>query len=298
MTDDDSNTANEPSWFERFVQALSGGPKDKQSFLSVLREVKERGFIDNDSMTMIEGVLAVSEMQVRDIMVPRSKMSVIESDLPLAEILAIVISSGHSRFPIVGEDKDDILGILLAKDLLHYTKEPSDERINLKEILRPVTFVPESKRLNVLLKEFRVKRNHMAIVVDEYGGVSGLITIEDVLEEIVGDIADEFDIEEDEDASIVAHSDETFNVKALTTIEEFNDFFDSAFSDADFDTIGGLVTHAFGHVPNRDETIALNDFEFTVLFADARRIRVLGVRRLSEHNPHEDEDIPRHSNTI
>jgi magnesium and cobalt transporter len=281
MIDDESSPANEPSLFERFLHAISGAPKDKQSFVTFLREAKDRGFIDAESMNMIEGVLSVSEMQVRDIMVPRAKMTVIERDQPFEEVLAVVIESGHSRFPLVGDDKDDVLGILLAKDLLHY-RDAGITKLNLKEIMRPVTFVPESKRLNILLKEFRVKKNHMAIVVDEYGGVSGLITIEDVLEEIVGEIGDEFDIEDDEEASIIAHSDDTYNVKALTPIEEFNSYFGCSFSDADFDTIGGLVTNAFGHLPNRDETITIGDYEFTILLSDARRIRVLGVRPLKE----------------
>ena len=281
MIDDESNSSNQTSWLERLRQAFSGAPKDQESLLSFLNEAKERGFIDPESITMIENVLTVAKMQVRDIMVPRSKMIVVESDKPLSEILPAVIESGHSRFPVVGEDKDDVIGILLAKDLLSYSKEPGNDKINLKEILRPVTFVPESKRLNILLKEFRVKKNHMAIVVDEYGGVSGLVTIEDILEEIVGEIADEFDIEDDEEATIVAHSDDTFNVNALTLIEEFNHYFHSNFSDEDFDTIGGLITNAFGHLPNRDEIMVLDDFEFTVLLADARRIRLLGVRPLN-----------------
>lgn len=295
MSDDDSTAPNEPSWLERFFHALSGGPKNKQDFLSFLREVKERNFIDGDSIAMIEGVLAVSEMQVRDIMVPRSKMAVIERDQPLENILDAVIASGHSRFPIVGEDKDDVIGVLLAKDLLRYTKEPLQQQINLKEITRPVIFVPESKRLNVLLKEFRLNRNHMAIVVDEYGGISGLLTIEDVLEEIVGEIDDEFDIDDDKEAPIVAHSDDTFNVKALATIDEFNSYFHAHFNNDEFDTIGGLITNAFGYVPNRDEKIELDDFEFTVLLSDARRIRVLGVRRMPQTN--HKEESPSHANT-
>ena len=224
---------------------------------------------------MLEGVLQVSEIQVRDVMVPRSQMVVIQRDELPEKILPVVIESGHSRFPVVGEDRDEVSGILLAKDLLRYFDRGEDGHFDIRECLRPAVFIPESKRLNVLLKEFRVSHNHMAIVVDEYGGVSGLLTIEDVLEQIVGDIGDEYDIDEGE--GIRKESERVFTVPALTRIEDFNQAFGTRFSDEECDTIGGLVLHELGRMPRRGEAIEIGGLELKVLKADRRRIEALRV---------------------
>jgi magnesium and cobalt transporter len=214
-------------------------------------------------------------MQVRDIMIPRAQMVVVERDADLKVILQTVVESAHSRFPAVGENRDEVIGILLAKDLLPYFLDGEDNRFNLRDILRPAVFIPESKRLNVLLKEFRASRNHIAIVVDEYGGVAGMVTIEDVLEQIVGEIEDEHDVEED--AYIFEHRNEEYTVKAITPIEDFNDYFQTNFSDEEFDTIGGLVMNGFGHMPKRGEKLDLGDFHFKVLRASNRQIYLLQV---------------------
>jgi len=224
---------------------------------------------------MLEGVLQVSEIQVRDVMVPRSQMVVIQRDEPPERILPVVVESGHSRFPVVGEDRDEVVGILLAKDLLRYFAEGGKGQFDIRECVRPAVFIPESKRLNVLLKEFRVSHNHMAIVVDEYGGVSGLLTIEDVLEQIVGDIGDEYDVDEGE--GIRKEAERVFAVPALTRIEEFNSTFGTRFSDDEFDTIGGLVLHELGRMPRRGEAIEIGGIELKVVRADRRRIETLRV---------------------
>jgi magnesium and cobalt transporter len=215
-------------------------------------------------------------MQVRDVMLPRSQMIVLERDMSLQEVLPVVVDAAHSRYPVVGDNRDEVVGILLAKDLLPYFQLGSEEKFNLRDILRPPAFIPESKRLNVLLKEFRASRNHIAIVVDEYGGVAGMITIEDVLEQIVGEIEDEHDYEDD--IYIMEHSSEKATVKAITPIEEFNKHFSTEFSSDEFDTIGGLITNAFGHLPKRGETVSLGGYVFTILRADARRVHLLQVR--------------------
>ncbi len=259
-------------WFKRLV---SGEPRDREALLDSLREAGRRGLIDADALAMIEGVLAVGDLQVRDIMVPRSQMSVVERDALPAQILPHVVESGHSRFPVIGEDRDQVVGILLAKDLLRYFTEAGAVEFDIREVLRPAVFVPESKRLDVLLKEFRASRNHMAIVVDEYGGVAGLVTIEDVMEEIVGDIADEYDVEDDQ--TIRREGDRQYTVRALTRIDEFNAYFGTRFPDDEFDTIGGLVMHAFGQLPRRGESVTLDEVEFRVLRADRRRIDTLRV---------------------
>jgi len=226
-------------------------------------------------LAMLEGVLQVSEIQVRDVMVPRSQMVVVRRDDPPEKILPAVIESGHSRFPVVGEDRDEVAGILLAKDLLRYFAEGGEGNFDIRECLRPAVFIPESKRLNVLLKEFRVSHNHMAIVVDEYGGVSGLLTIEDLLEQIVGDIGDEYDID---DAEVIRKEGErTFTVPALTRIEEFNAAFGTRFSNEEFDTIGGLVLHELGRMPRRGEAIEIGGLELKVMRSDRRRIESLRV---------------------
>ena len=237
----DDRPAGQGSWLRRLVESLSGEPRDIEQLSDVLADAKDRGLIEADVLSMMEGVLQVSAIQVRDVMVPRAQMVVVQREDPPEKILPAVIESGHSRFPVVGEDRDEVVGILLAKDLLRYFAEDSAASFDIRECLRPAVFIPESKRLNVLLREFRNSHNHMAIVVDEYGGVSGLLTIEDVLEQIVGDIGDEYDVDEVE--GIHKEAERTFAVPALTRIEEFNDVFDTRFSDEDADTIGGLVLH-------------------------------------------------------
>lgn len=263
------------SWFERLSLALLGEPKDREQLVSLLRDAQQRNLLDPDALAMIEGVLQVSEMQVRDIMVPRAQMVVVERDAGFTDILPVVTESAHSRFPVIGDGRDEVLGVLLAKDLLSYFGPDGGQRFNVRDILRPAVFIPESKRLNILLKEFRASRNHMAIVVDEYGGVAGLVTIEDVLEQIVGEIVDEHDIEED--TYIKKHNDNVYAVKALTPIDEFNAYFGSSFSDEEFDTIGGVVMQRFGRLPRRGEAIAIDRFRFKVLSADSRRLHLLQV---------------------
>jgi magnesium and cobalt transporter len=260
------------SWLRRLTQE---GPRDRAELVEALRAAARGGIIDADALAMIQGVLRVSDQHVRDIMVPRSQMVVLERDSGPQKLLPAVIESGHSRFPVIGDDRDQIVGILLAKDLLRYYAEGAKGNFDIREVLRPASFVPESKRLNVLLKEFRVSRNHMAIVVDEYGGVSGLVTIEDVIEEIVGEIADEYDT--DEDQTIRRDGDRQFVVQALTRMQEFNEYFATRFSDEEYDTIGGLVMHQFGRLPRRGEAVTMDGLEFKVLRADRRRIDQLRV---------------------
>jgi magnesium and cobalt transporter len=241
----------------------------------MLRAAARGKLIDADALQMIQGVLRVDDLHVRDIMVPRSQMVVLERDSGPGKLLPAVIESGHSRFPVIGDDRDQVVGILLAKDLLRNFSEGARGGFDIREVLRPVAFVPESKRLNVLLKEFRASRNHMAIVVDEYGGVSGLVTIEDVIEEIVGEIADEYDTEEDQ--SIRREADRQYIVLALTRVQEFNAYFGTRFSDEEYDTIGGLVMREFGRLPRRGESVTMDGIEFKVLRADRRRIDQLRV---------------------
>jgi magnesium and cobalt transporter len=263
------------SWLRRLLESLAGEPQDLEELSEVLTDARERGLIDTDVFAMLEGVLQVSEIQVRDVMVPRSQMVVIQRDEPPERILPVVVESGHSRFPVVGEDRDEVVGILLAKDLLRYFADDGEGQFDIRECVRPAIFIPESKRLNVLLKEFRVSHNHMAIVVDEYGGVSGLLTIEDVLEQIVGDIGDEYDVDEGE--GIRKEAERVFAVPALTRIEEFNSTFGTRFSDEEFDTIGGLVLHELGRMPRRGEAIEIGGVEIKVVRADRRRIETLRV---------------------
>ena len=259
-------------WLRRLTRE---GPRDRAELVETMRAAARVGIIDADAFAMIQGVLRVADLHVRDIMVPRSQMVVLERDSGPQQLLPAVIESGHSRFPVIGDDRDQIIGILLAKDLLRYYAEDAKGSFDIREVLRPASFVPESKRLNVLLKEFRVSRNHMAIVVDEYGGVSGLVTIEDVIEEIVGEIADEYDT--DEDQTIRREGDQQFVVQALTRMQEFNEYFASRFSDEEYDTIGGLVMHQFGRLPRRGEAVTMDGLEFKVLRADRRRIDQLRV---------------------
>jgi len=267
-----SNT--EQTWLERISQALNGGePQDREQLVELLRDSEQRNLLDEDSLAMIEGVMQVSEMHVRDIMVPRSQMETINRNVPPEEFLSTIIDSGHSRFPVIGDNHDEVEGILLAKDMLTYFAQGDNRKFDIRDVMRTPICIPESKRLNVLLKEFRSNRNHMAIVVDEYGGVAGLVTIEDVLEQIVGEIEDEYDI--DEDSYIMKYSNDHFSVKALTPIDEFNEYFKVSLDEGEFDTVGGLVLKAFGHLPARGESVVLNDFHFTVLRADNRRIHLL-----------------------
>jgi magnesium and cobalt transporter len=261
-------------WLKRITQSMSGEPRDLAELVENLREASERGLFDGDALVMLEGVLAVADMQVRDIMVPRSQMVFVERDESPERLVELVIESGHSRFPVIGEDRDQILGILLAKDLLRL-QAAADEDFEIREYMRPVVFVPESKRLNVLLKEFRGNHNHIAMVVDEYGGVCGLVTIEDVIEQIVGEIDDEHDVEDDQ--TIRKERPREFTVRALTPIGDFNRYFSTAFSDDEYDTIGGLLMQEFGRLPRRGETIRVGDLEFRILRADRRRIDLLHV---------------------
>jgi magnesium and cobalt transporter len=274
MNEDRPSTGSaQRSWRDRISQALLAEPKDREQLLGLLRDAQRRALFDADALAMIEGVLQVSEMQARDIMIPRSQMEVLNRDSSLEQMLPAIVDTGHSRFPVIGESRDEVLGILLAKDLLRYFVAGNEEAFNIREVLRPAVFIPESKRLNVLLKEFRANRNHIAIVVDEYGGVAGMVTIEDVLEQIVGEIEDEHDL--DEDYYIRKHSATHFTVKALTPVEDFNEYFEAGFSDEEFDTIGGLLVHEFGHLPKRGETVTIDRFLFKVLRADNRRVHML-----------------------
>lgn len=272
MSDDEEQSVTSRSWFRRIFHPLLCEPKDLTQLTGILRDAQRSGLLATDSLRMIEGVLQVSEMTVSEIMLPRAEMIVIKKEISFEEILSIAIKSGHSRFPVIEETKDEVIGILLAKDLLDFKIEDKTERFALKNILRPAVFVPENKRLGILLNEFRKNRNHIAIVVDEYGGVSGLVTIEDVLEQIVGDIEDEHDIEKD--VYIRKHKD-NYSIKAITPIEEFNAFFHTNLKDDEFDTIGGLVLKGFGHLPKRGETLTLEGIPFKVLRANNRRIQVL-----------------------
>jgi magnesium and cobalt transporter len=270
----DGNTTGR--WLRRITQSLAGEPQDREALVGHMLEAREHGLIDADAMAMLQGVLDVADLQVRDIMVPRTQMAVVRRAQPAPDILARVIESGHSRFPVMDDDRDDIVGILLAKDLLRLCAAGEQERFNIREFMRPAVFVPESKRLNMLLKEFRGNRNHMAIVVDEYGGVSGLVTIEDVIEQIVGDIDDEFDIEED-DLNIRKEAEHQYAVRGVTRLEEFNEYFGTQLLDEGFDTVAGLVMKTLGRLPRRGEAVNLAGLEVRVVRVDRRRIDMLRV---------------------
>lgn len=272
----------ELSWLDRIGKLLFREPQDHSDLLDMLEAAKDREVLDEKALEMMEGVLEVSIHQVREIMVPRSSMVVVDRDATLEDLLPKVIESGHSRFPVTGDDRDDIIGILLAKDLLPYTMPSMQDlpRFNIRKLIRPAIFVPESKRQGILLNEFRVNRNHMAIVIDEYGGVSGLVTIEDVLEEIVGEIADEHDVEV-QDSNIKQNSNDEFVVRALTPIEAFNDYFECELLDEEVDTIGGIVVRTLGHLPKAGESIEIKGFRFTVLRAGKRRISTLIVNPIA-----------------
>lgn len=273
MSDDRSTEPEGLSWLDKLSLLFSSDPKSRDDLLDILKVAQQNEVIDGDALTIIEGAMQVSEMQVRETMIPRTQMNVIKADQPLSEILPLIIKTAHSRYPVIGESADAVVGILLAKDLLPLILKEDNEEFDLKSVLRPATVVPESKRLNVLLKEFRETRNHMAIVIDEYGGVAGLVTIEDVLEEIVGDIEDEHDVASD--AYIKKLADNDYIVKALTPIEEFNETFDAEFSDEEFDTIGGIILQKFGHLPRRNEVATVDGFTFKVLNADSRQVHLL-----------------------
>ncbi len=272
----ESDSSHKPSLLERLSHWLMREPEDREQLIELLHGAYENNLMDADALAMIEGVLQVSEMRVGEIMIPRAQMDVIDINDPPEKFIPFAIETAHSRFPVIDKDRDDVIGILLAKDLLrHYAESDSD----IRGMLRPAVFIPESKRLNVLLKEFRSNRNHIAIVVDEYGGVAGLVTIEDVLEQIVGDIEDEYDFDETED-NIIREHDGVFRVKATTEIADFNETLGAHFSDEEFDTVGGLVISRFGHLPKRGESVKFDGFQFNVLRADSRRLLAVRVMRL------------------
>lgn len=279
MADDDSPQSDDKSrrtWLDRITAALSGEPTTREDLVELLRDVQADGLIAADTLRMMEGAIAVSDLAVGDVMISRAQMVALPADAPLRALIAMVVESGHSRFPVHGEDKDEILGILLAKDLLRGVVAEHAPH-SVRELLRPAVLIPESKKLNVLLREFRQSRNHMAIVIDEYGGVAGLVTIEDVLEQIVGDIDDEHDEAVDETQLIAAQADGHYVVDALTPISDFNERFGADFDDDEYDTIGGLLTAAIGHLPEAGEELTLGRFGFRVARADARRLHALHV---------------------
>jgi magnesium and cobalt transporter len=275
--DDKQNSHEKPRWLERLSNFLLREPEDREQLIELLHSAYANNLLDADALSMIEGVLQVSEMQVRDVMIPRSQMDVIDITDPPEKFIPFVIETAHSRFPVIEENKDDVIGILLAKDLLRYY---AGEDFEVRDMLRPAVFIPESKRLNVLLKEFRSNRNHIAIVVDEYGGVAGMVTIEDVLEQIVGDIEDEYDFDETED-NIIRDANGRYRVKALTEITDFNEALGTNFSDEEYSTIGGLVVSKFGHLPKRGEQVTFNNLSFTALRADSRRLHSMSVEILA-----------------
>jgi magnesium and cobalt transporter len=272
---DDSESSSKPSLMERLSAFLLREPEDREQLVELLHSAYDRSLLDADALSMMEGVLQVSERQVREIMIPRAQMDVIDISEPPEKFIPFVIETAHSRFPVKEGDKDNIIGILLAKDLLRYY---AGEEFDVRDMLRPVVFVPESKRLNVLLREFRGNRNHIALVVDEYGGVSGMVTIEDVLEQIVGEIEDEYDFDDDED-NIIAQADGHWRVKADTEIADFNEVLGTEFSDEDCDTVGGLVLQAAGQLPKRGDLVQVGDLSFTILRVDSRRLYSLLVKR-------------------
>ncbi|TAP40337.1 CNNM family magnesium/cobalt transport protein CorC [Alteromonas sp. KUL49] len=279
MSDDNPHSTNgssNKSWLDKIKLSFSGEPKNKQDLVEVISDAEQNDVIDPQTREMIEGVIGVNDMRVRDIMIPRAQMITIDIEQKVEEFLPVMLESAHSRFPVISEDKDHIEGILLAKDLLSFAFNP-EKSFNLSDVLRPAVIVPESKRVDVLLKEFRQQRYHMAIVVDEYGGVSGLVTIEDILEIIVGEIEDEHDVEEDSTDDIRPLNKYTYSVKALTPVDEFNTFFETSFSEEEADTIGGIVLKAFGHMPETNDEVNIGDITFKVTHSDKRRLIQLKV---------------------
>ncbi|SNY54017.1 magnesium and cobalt transporter [Arsukibacterium tuosuense] len=289
MSDDNPHSSRGSAgktWLERIASIFSAEPQDISDLEDIISEAASRELIDSDTKSMLQGVLDVSKMRARDIMVPRSQMATIDIEQPVSAFLPILLENNHSRYPVVNEDKDHVEGILLVKDLLQYALDPNQTDWHIREFLRPAVIIPESKRVDALLKEFRQKRYHMAIVVDEYGGVSGLVTIEDILEQIVGEIEDEHDDEEDNDIKKMASR--VFQVSALTPLDEFNESFGTGFDEEDADTIGGIVLHAFGHMPERGESIQLGDLTFKVSKANSRRLLQLQVIKAKESEATED----------
>ena len=277
---EDSSSNGHKSWLDKLAQAFAQEPKTRQDLFDILQEANRNKLLDNDALAIVEGAIQIADLQVRDIMIPRSKMISIKACQTPEQFLPAIIDAAHSRYPVVGENNDEVLGILMAKDLLPLIGK-QDDNFDLRNLIRPCNFVPESKRLNVLLKEFRANHNHMAVVIDEYGGVAGLVTIEDVLEQIVGDIEDEHDVEQDSFFRTLPTGD--YIVKALTPIDDFNEFFNSGFSEDEFDTIGGLVMSAFGHLPKRNETIEIDHMRFRILNADSRRLHLLRITPLDKN---------------
>lgn len=289
MNDDAStNSQDKRSWLDKLSFFLSDRPSNKEELLERIRQAEEDQILDREALDTIEGALQMSHMQVRDIMVPRPQMAVVKADQSTQEFMLTITETSHSRFPVIGESPDEVLGILLAKDLLPLAFAKQMDNFDLNAMLRKPIFVPESKRLSILLNEFRTNRYHMAIVLDEYGGVAGLVTIEDVLEQIVGEIEDETDAEED-DGNIRPFADKGFLVKALTTIDDFNAHFGTYYDENEFDTIGGIITQQFGHLPAKDESIQVGDLNFHILAADNRRILLMQVNPISTDA---DEPIP------
>ena len=275
---EDQSSSQSRTWLERISQAFSDQPESLRDIMDILREAEQRNVIDADSLSIIEGAMQVTDMQVREVMIPRSQMITVKASQEPEEYLNEIIESAHSRFPVVGDSSDDVIGILLAKDLLPLALKGDLKKGRINELLRPASIVPESKRLNQLLKEFKQTRNHMAVVADEYGGIAGLVTIEDVLEQIVGEIEDEHDF--DDEAMIKPLTSGEYNVKALTTIEEFNEYFSANLPADEFDTIGGLVLKHFGRLPRRGDKVRFHGYRATVLNADNRTIRLLKIERL------------------
>ena len=287
MSDGRPSQAMRYSWVKR-LSKLFLEPKDQEQLIDLLRSASQRHILDAEALSIVEGALSVSQMQARDIMIPRSQVVMVSRDASAEETLKLITETAHSRFPVIDDDRDDVIGILLAKDLLSAVVNAGKFKFDLREIMRPAVFIPESKRLNVLLREFRARRNHMAIVVDEYGGVAGMVTIENVLEQIVGEIEDEHDI--DDDAPILQRNDSMFTIKALTAVEDFNEHFDIDWNDEDFDTVGGFVVNQFGHLPERDEQITIGRFQFTVIRADNRRVHLLEMLILPEAEQDSDTE--------
>jgi len=287
MSDDkppSTRSVEKKTWFEKFTHLFQDSPQDREELVEVLKGAEQDTLINPELLSMMVGVMHISELHARDIMVARPQMVVVNDEMGFKEMLASIVESGHSRFPVIGDNRDDIEGIVLAKDLLHFTAKLSldnDTKFEIKDFLRPAVIIPESKRLDTLLKEFRTNRNHMAIVVDEYGSVAGLVTIEDVLEQIVGNIEDEFDIDGEEE-TIQAMSNKEFVVKGQTEIEEFNEYFSASFDEEDCDTLGGMLLQAFGHVPAKDETIEKNGLRFEIINSDTRRIKLVRVFKIDE----------------
>jgi magnesium and cobalt transporter len=280
MSIDQNDEGSAASWSARLKQALLPEPATNEQLIELLRAAQRKNLFDADMLAMLEGLLQVDDMQTRDIMIPRSQVDMLYRDADPQELLRSIVETGHSRYPVIGESRDEVVGILLAKDVLLFAIEQNERRLDIRELLRPAVFVPESKRLNVLLKEFRSNRNHMAVVVDEYGGVAGIVTIEDVLEQIVGEIEDEHDVEEED--TIRRHSEMHYTVKALTPIEDFNEYFHTRFLDDEFDTIGGLVVSKIGHLPKRGERVVIDNILFKVLRADNRRVHMLQLTLLPQ----------------